>query len=367
MKIAFVYDRINKWGGAERVLLAFQKIFPHAPFYTSVYNSQTASWAKDFKVKTSFLQNIPFAQSAHEKLAVGMPIAFESFSFDEYDVVISITSEAAKGIITKPHTLHICYCLTPTRYLWSGYKEYFSNPFLKTLAEPAVLYLKTWDTIAATRPDVMVGISKEVQNRIKKYYKRESKLIYPPADSLWQIAKSKSKLNHTPLAMSNKPFFLIVSRLVSYKRIDLAIKACNQLKVPLKIIGTGSQEHYLKSIAGPTIEFLGFVSDDMLSFYYQHCSAFIFPGYEDLGLTMVEATSFGKPVVAYDKGGAKEIVFHGQTGILFSEQSIVSLVDALQRVGSMRYNTKKQKEVLSRFSFQTFKDKIEDLINTKIV
>src|SRR3990167_8750422 len=155
MKVALVYDRVNKWGGAERVLLALHKIFPDAPLYTSVYDERKAAWEKVFRVKTSFLQNFPFASENHEYYALLMPLAFESFSFDEYDLVISVTSEAAKGIITKPGTRHICYCLTPTRYLWSGYDEYFKNSFFRFISKPIILYLRLWDKKAAKRPDVI--------------------------------------------------------------------------------------------------------------------------------------------------------------------------------------------------------------------
>jgi len=181
MKVAIVYDRVNKWGGAERVLLALHEMFPKAPLYTSVYDKKNAKWANVFpKIYTSFLQHIPFAKSNHELFAVLMPLAFESFNFDKYDLVISVTSEFAKGIITKQSTLHVCYCLTPTRYLWSGYEDYFRNKIFKILTKSIIIYLKEWDKMAAKRPDVMVAISSEVRNRIKKYYNRDSEIIFPP-------------------------------------------------------------------------------------------------------------------------------------------------------------------------------------------
>ena len=366
MKVALVYDRVNKWGGGERLLLAFQKLFPQAPLYTSVYNSKNAPWAKSFDVRTSFLQNIPFTSPSHEKLPLLMPIGFESFSFDEFDVVISITSEAAKGIITKPQTLHICYCLTPTRYLWSGYDEYFRNTVFKFISRPAVSYLRTWDKIAAKRPDVMVGISREVQSRIKKYYERESEVIYPPVElgASRQALATGSKEQKKTSAYSLVPsgYFLVVSRLVPYKRIDIAIRACNELKVPLKIIGTGSQESYLRSIAGSTVEFLGHLTDESIGEYYKNCAALLFPGEEDLGLTVLEATSFGKPVVAYKKGGALETVIDGETGILFAPQTSKSLEFALERMSKIRYNTETQGKILSQFSFATFKSKFIELL-----
>lgn len=182
MRVAIVYDRVNKWGGAERVLLTLHEMFPSAPLYTSVYNPNSAAWAKVFpKIYTSFLQNFPLAKSSHELYAVLMPLAFESFDFDKYDLVVSVTSEAAKGIITKPGTKHICYMLTPTRYLWSGYEVYFKNPILKFISKPVINYLRSWDKVAASRPDEIIAISTEVQKRIKKYYNRESKIIFPPA------------------------------------------------------------------------------------------------------------------------------------------------------------------------------------------
>jgi hypothetical protein len=168
MKVALVYDRVNKWGGAERVLMALHELFPQAPLFTSVYDKKKASWASQFKVKTSYLQHIPFIRSRHELIPFLMPSAFERLDFAGYDLVISITSESAKGIITKPGTKHISYILTPTRYLWSGYEDYFKKPTFRTVAHPAVSYLRKWDKVAAMRPDEIVSISKEVQHRVKK-------------------------------------------------------------------------------------------------------------------------------------------------------------------------------------------------------
>jgi glycosyltransferase involved in cell wall biosynthesis len=336
MKVALVYDRVNKWGGAERVLLLLQELFPDAPLYTSVYHPSKASWAKSFTVKTSFLQYFPFAKSSHELYAPLMPLAFESFSFDEYDLVISVTSESAKGIMTKPHTKHICLCLTPTRYLWSGHDTYFQNSFLRFLAEPIIRYLRKWDTLAAQRPDTYIAISQEVQKRIKKYYGRESKLIYPPvtlSPKAMQIVRGLPR--SLSVARNDKDvggFFLIVSRLVSAKRIDLAIEACNKLTLPLKIIGAGSDVKRLKKRAGPTISFLGNLTDSEVVRYYKACSALIFPGIEDFGLTVLEAQLFGKPVIAYQSGGALETIIAGKTGEFFSPQTAEALINTLSQL-----------------------------------
>jgi glycosyltransferase involved in cell wall biosynthesis len=349
MKTALVYDRVNKWGGAERVLLALHKLFPDAPLYTSVYNPKNAAWANVFDIKTSFLQKFPHVVNNHELYPYLMPMAFEQFSFDQYDLVISLTSESAKGILTSPRTKHITYCLTPTRYLWSGYEEYFQNKFLKTLGKPAVNYLRKWDKVAAGRPDIFAAISKEVQDRIKKYYNREAMIVYPPV-SLIGGKEIKSK--------NDGKYFLIVSRLskfTQYKRIDVAIAACNELKLPLKIIGTGSWKKELEKMAGPTIEFLGHKSDKELAQYYANCRALIFPAVEDFGLTVVEAQGFGKPVIALRRGGALETILEGKTGLFFDEQSKQSLMTALQVFEKMKFDPKaarKQAEVFSEKKFE---------------
>jgi glycosyltransferase involved in cell wall biosynthesis len=358
MKVALIYDRVNKWGGAERVLLALHKIFPDAPLYTSVLNSEKAPWAKVFDVKTSFLQNFPKASTSHEFYAALMPMAFESFNFDDFDLVISVTSEAAKGIITKPKTLHVCYCLTPTRYLWSGYNDYFKSSLFKFISKPLVLCLRSWDKIAAQRPDEYIAISSEVKNRIKKYYGRDSEIIYPP---LMMSVNSQKDLK------TSGDYFLVVSRLTNfYKRVDIAIEACNKLKLPLKIVGEGADEEALKSMAGPTVEFLGNLTDEELASYYRNCKALIFPGLEDFGLTMVEAQGFGKPVVAFRGGGALDIVVEGVTGEFFNEQNSESLMVVLKSFDNKRYNTKSCRENSEKFSFERFEESFRKFLERKI-
>lgn len=362
MKVALVYDRVNKWGGAERVLLALHELFPDAPLYTSVYNPQKASWAKVFEknnhIHVSFLQSFTFARNAHEFFASVMPVAFESFDFSEYDVVISVTSEFAKSIITKPQTRHISIILTPTRYLWSGYDHYFHNRVLRIVSLPVVKYLRSVDKTIAHRPDELIGISKEVQNRIKKYYGRSSVLVYPPVDTASKIQLANKK-------DLDVPYFLVVSRLVSYKKIDLAIQVANKLKLSLKIIGEGRDKKRLQKMAGPTIEFLGFVSENELSQYYTNAQALIFPGEEDFGIVMVEAQMHGLPVVAYNAGGAKEIVIQGKTGELFEKQNDESLVKILKNFDKTRYNSKSSIANAQRFSKENFKKSIQTVIDKK--
>lgn len=351
MKVALVYDRVTKWGGAERVIIALRKMFPDSVLFTSVYKKDKASWAKKIPVVPSFLQKIPFASSYHEALAFLMPLAFESFTFDEFDLVISVTSEAAKGIITKPGTRHICICLTPTRYLWSGYEEYFENKLFRFISVPIVSYLRLWDRIAAFRPDKMIAISENVSARIKKYYGLASPVIYPPL----MIKNFKYK----PF---DGKYFLVVSRLVQYKRIDLAVQAANKLNLKLKIIGVGSELNRLKELAGSTIEFLGQASDDELKKQFAGCRALIFPGVEDFGLTMVEANAAGKPVIAFRSGGAKEIIIEGKTGTFFDKQTAASLAQVLKKFRLSSYNTMICKRNAKRFSFGEFSRMITDVI-----
>lgn len=345
-KVAIVYDRVNKWGGAEHVLLALHEMFPEAPLYTSVYDEKNAKWAKVFpKVATSFLQKFPFAKSNHEFLAPLMPLAFESFDFSEFDLVISVTSEAAKGIKTGPNTLHICYLLTPTRYLWSHEDQYFKGQAFKVFTKPITSYLKKWDKKASKRPDVMIAISTEVQKRIKKYYKRKSQLIFPPVN--------------VPLLHNNgtkeKKYYLIVSRLVGYKKVDLAIDVFNKLELPLIIVGTGREEKRLKSKSKKNIKFVGQVSEKELVKHYQNAKALIMPQEEDFGIVSVEAQAVGTPVIAFRKGGATDTVIDGKTGVLFNEQNVESLTRAIAKFEKIRFNHKYLVKNAQRFSKSVFK------------
>lgn len=359
MKIAIVYDRINKWGGAERVLLALHKIFPEAPIYTSVYSKEKAPWAEVFSIKSSYLQKVNFFHNNNQLIPVFMPIAFESFSFDEYDLVISVTSEAAKGIITKPGTRHICYCLTPTRYLWSGFEDYFSNRIFRFVSIPFVSYLKKWDKIASTRPDQYIAISTDVKKRIKKYYNIDSSIIYPPL----MIEKSKKK------KQLHEDYFLFVSRMsrfAYYKKTGLVIDAFNKTGYPLKIIGSGHMQEGFQKKAKNNIEFLGDLTDNQLAYYYENCKALIFPGHEDFGLVMAEAQSFGKPVIAYKSGGALDIIIDGKTGLFFEKQTSESIYNALIRFNKKRYNTADIIRNSKRFTFDKFRKSIEDEISKEL-
>lgn len=355
-KVAIVYDRVNKWGGAERVLLTLHEMFPKAYLYTSLYDYKKAPWAKAFpKVITSFLQKIPFVKGNHELIGWLMPLAFETFNFDKYDLVISVTSEAAKGIITNPKTLHVCYMLTPTRYLWSHYNLYFRNPILKFISKPVVNYLRRWDKIASSRPDEIIAISTEVQSRIKKYYKKLSHVVFPPVELLDVANVNDKDLN----IYEEKKHYLVVSRLVSYKKVDLIIKTFNKLKLPLVIIGTGSNLLKLKSIAKKNIKFVGKVSDEELVKYYKSSFALIMAQEEDFGITSIEAQSCGTPVIAYNKGGAKDTVKDGVTGVLFNKQNIASLTQAIAKCSKISFNHNYLVNNAKNFSKERFRSKLQ--------
>lgn len=345
-RIAIVYDWIDKWGGVERVLLELHKIFPEAIFYTSYFDKKKASWADDLKIKTSFLQNFPnFIKKNRILSFIFYPFAFESFNFSEYDLVISVTSSFAKSIITKPSTKHICYLLTPTRYLWSHNKDYFSNQFVSYLLSGYLDMFKNWDLTVSQRPDKIISISEAVRKRCLKYYKRNSEVIYPPFDmEYWKRIKSeitnfKSQINSKYKTLSTK-YFLVVSRLEPYKRIDLTVQSFNRLKHNLIIVGEGTDEKKLKQMAGSNITFLPKLSDVELGRLYANAQALIMPQEEDFGYVSLEAQYFGCPVIAYNKGGALETVDKNKTGIFFLDQNEQSFMRAIERFNKIKYTLK---------------------------
>lgn len=365
MRTAIVYDRVNKWGGAERVLLTLHEMFPDAPLFTAVYDSQNAGWASVFpQVIPSFLQKIPILKHKHELLGMLTPIAFENINFDSFDLVISVTSEAAKGIITKPEVKHICYCLTPTRYLWSGYKEYLNNPptvlswipFYKFWAVPILNYVRKWDKIASNRPDIFVAISSEVKQRIIKYYNRNSEIIFPPVNV--EIFSSEQK----PETKKTK-YYLFVSRLIPYKKADLVVRVFNKLNKKLIVVGTGSEENKVKKTAGKNIEFINFVTDSELAKLYKNAEALIFPAEEDFGIVMVESLASGTPVIAYKKGGSLDIVKDLKTGVFFEEQSEKSLISAVKQFEKMTFNKKDLANNARKFSKERFKKQFMEAVN----
>jgi len=360
MKIALVHDYLVQYGGAERVLECFCELFPYATIYTLVYDKDSMHGVfSDKQIKTSFLQNIPFARTSHRLFPSLMPAAIEQFDFSQYDVVLSDSSSFAKGIITGPDTLHICYMHTPMRYAWDDCQKYtqdFYFPrFVKRMVPFAMNYIRIWDKVSAERPDRLIANSRFVAKRIEKYYKRESEVIHPP------VSVENFKVDEN---VGN--YYLMVSRLIAYKRHDIAIKAFNELKLPLKIIGRGPELKRLKKIAGPTIEFLGRVDDKDLSGYYSKCKAFIFPQEEDFGIVAIEALASGRPIIAYRGGDIPEHMKEGEMGVYFESQTPEAVVDAVKRFEKLSFDTHHIRNEVLKFDKEIFKRKIQEYVEREL-
>ncbi len=341
--VAIVYDWIDSWGGVERVLLVLHKMFPEATFFTSYYNEKKASWAKDMPIKESFLKNLPEFVKKNRVLSLPIyPYAFESFDFSDFNLVISVSSSFAKGVITKPGTTHVAYMLTPPRYLWGQTHHYVNQP-VKVLTAPYINNLKKWDQIAAMRPDHLISISQTVADRCRKYYGRSSQVIYPPFDTeYWGRYKKQ-------ITMQKDTYYLIVSRLEPYKKVNVAVDAfSNMPEKNLVIIGAGSQAKSLKKKAAKNIQFISSVNDKTLASYYQNAEALIMPQEEDFGYVSLEAQFFGCPVIAYDQGGATETVADNESGIFFSEQTPKSLIEAVRKFDIITEQLKKSLVTLSQ-------------------
>jgi glycosyltransferase involved in cell wall biosynthesis len=346
-RIALVYDRVNKWGGAERVLLCLHELFPEAPLYTAVYDDKKASWARVFpEVIPSFLQKFPHAKSHHELYPWLTPMAFESFNFDDFDMVISVTSADAKGIITKPGTFHVCYCLTPTRYLWSHEGEYRRqiNSLTSFVSDPVIKYLKYWDQIAAQKPDGYIAISQTVKDRIQKYYHQDSSVVYPPVD-----------VEKFALKFDTEDYFLWVGRLVSYKRIQTLVEIFNELKLPLIIIGSGKLENWIRRYAQSNIKLLGFLEDEQLASYYSRARALLFWHEEDFGIVPVEAMASGTAVIGLNHGGVSETVVHKLTGLLVSGDSHEELKNVILNFDPKNFPKEVVQNHAQQFSKERFK------------
>ncbi len=354
MKVALVYDRVNKFGGAERFFKNILDIFPDAPIYTLVSDLKKSNWVNNHKVIPTFFNKIKYLRTRHELLAPLASLAFETHDLSAYDLVISLTSADAKSVITHPHQTHICICLTPTRYLWDEKKHYRQDIKIKVLPQFIFNYFRFVDNLFSNRPDFYIAISKEVQNRILKNYQKNSVVIYPPVDSKFFV--------RTPQKTSSRKYFLVVSRLVQYKKVDLVIKTFNRLNQKLIVVGEGHDLKKLQNIAHKNISFVGQVTDEQLKKYYQSAKAVIFPQKEDFGLVPLEAQASGTPVIAYKKGGALETIIDGQTGLFFSFQKPSSLSKALKKFSQTKFNYQNCIRNARQFSTQEFKQKLIDFI-----
>ncbi len=361
MSIVLVHDFLIRSGGAERVLSVLAHMFPDAPIFTLLYDEKKMSGQFPRKrVHCSYLQKIPhMLRKNHKYLFPLMPGAIERFDLSKFDVVISSSSAYSHGIITPTKTVHVNYCHSPMRYAWDWYHQYVKEQQVNKLAQLAIRVLmkriRLWDRIAADRADVYIANSLEVQKRIQKYYRRQARVIYPPVD-----------IERFKISNSHEDFFLIVSNLTPYKRIDLAIQLFNKIKKRLVIVGDGSDRKRLESLAQPHIDFVGFKPDEVVGEYYRNCTALIFPGEEDFGIAPVEALACGKPVLAYGKGGLTESIIPGLNGEFFYEPTIDSMEDGLARLISNQrnYSARKIRQTAEKFSAERFIHEIKDLISS---
>jgi glycosyltransferase involved in cell wall biosynthesis len=358
MKIALIHEHLAQDGGAEKVLQAFQEIYPAAPTYTLVYDRNRANVAfQGKKIFTSYLQKMPFGLRRYQWYLPWMPDAIERFDLSEYDVVLSSCSAFAKGVITLSDTKHICYCHSPTRYLWSDTHRYVDElhfpKIFKSYIRSQLPRIRIWDQLAAQRVDEFIANSAAVQRRIMKYYRRPSTVIYPPVEiGRFQVADQIGN------------YYLIGGRLVAYKRFDVAIRAFNQLGLPLKVYGSGPEEKNLRKIAKPNIQFLGRVSDEERADLYSHAKAFINPQEEDFGITVIEAMASGRPVIAFAKGGAVETVIDGRTGVFFHDQNWAALADTVLRFKIDSVNPVEIAHHAATYNVERFKDQISAYVNS---
>ncbi len=359
MKVALIHDHLIQNGGAERVLSALQSMWPDAPTYTLAYDK--THMAPEFghrDIRTSFLERLPGGYKRLRWYLPFMPTATESYDLSRYDVIISSSSAFAKGVITSPSSVHICYCHTPTRYLWEDTLSYVGELrapwFAKRLLPFFLTWLRMWDRLAADRVDHFVANSETVARRITKYYRRTSTVITPPVD-----------VDRFEISHSEKRYYLVGGRIVDYKRFDIVVEAFTKLGIPLKIFGSGPAEKALRHVAGSNIEFLGRVSDDERAHLFANAVAFIHPHEEDFGITAIESMAAGRPVIALRKGGATETVIDGVTGVFFDEQSWEELADTVLHFDEKQFDPEKIRThalqystALFRSSMRTFVEKV---------
>jgi glycosyltransferase involved in cell wall biosynthesis len=366
LKVALLFYWFVSHGGGEQVMESLAEMFPQADLFCLVADPATMTpRLRALRLTTSFLQKIPGALRWYRHFLPLQPFALEQLDLSGYDLVISLESGPAKGVLTHADTCHICYCLSPMRYLWDLYPAYRRSlgPLVRTVFSLTSHYLRIWDLASASRVDYFGAISQTVASRVRKHYRRDAPVIYPPV-----------KVANGYLDDKTDDYYLVVGRLVEYKRVDLAIEACNQLNRRLRIIGKGDQYESLRKLAGPTVEFLGHADDRTVQENYARCRALLFPAEEDFGIVPVEAQSFGRPVIAYGRGGALETVIgystedeagpETSTGIFFTEQTPESLADAIVRFESLeaKFSPEFIRSSVRRFDVPRFKAEMYEFI-----
>lgn len=371
MKIAIIHEYLERWGGAEQVLKALLEIFPEADVYTLTYKKEKIkNFIKLENVKASVLNRLPeFIKKRKRYLAALIPSVVENINFRDYDLVISSSSAFAKGIVARPKTLHICYCHSPMRFAWDWHLEYKKEQrkgFFTNLAIGLIgNYLRLWDYSSAQRVDYFIANSQNVAERIKKYYRRESKVIYPPVDIDAEIKNPSGDKPKESVKSLPKNYFLIISQLSPYKKIDLAVETFNKLELPLVLAGEGKDFKRLKKIARSNVKFLGFVSEEEKWQLLSGCEALIFSGEEDFGIAMAEAGAAGKPVLAFRRGGALEIIKEGETGEFFDNHSAEILAEGVKRIRENlnKYDPEKIRQAARKFSKERFKKEFKEHID----
>lgn len=359
MKIALVHDYLVQHGGAERVLECFCELFPQAPIYTLIYdkNAMGKTFA-DRTIHTSSLQKIPFARTRHRIFPLLMPAAIEEFDFSQFDIVLSDSSSFAKGIITRPETLHVSYVHTPMRYAWDDCQKYTSDFGFPKIVEKIVPFMmngiRVWDCVSSDRVDQYIANSQFVARRIKKYYNKDAIVINPPVNTTNFFVSDKQP---------EKEYYLMVGRLIAYKRHDIAIDAFNKLGFSLKIIGRGPELQGLKKRAKSNIEFLERVDDHELAQYYAQAKAFIFPQEEDFGIVAIEAMAAGRPIIAYRGGDIVEHMIEGKTGIFFDTQTADALVTVVKNFDDHIFDASFIREQSLRFDREHFQRTMKNYID----
>ncbi|PIT86430.1 MAG: glycosyltransferase family 4 protein [Candidatus Magasanikbacteria bacterium CG10_big_fil_rev_8_21_14_0_10_43_6] len=355
MKMALVHDYLSQDGGAEKVLQAFHEIWPEAPIFVLFHDKKKISGFTDADIRESFLAKLPFGKAKYQWYISLMPLATERHNLHEFDVVLSSTSAFAKGVLTRPDTLHISYCHTPTRYLWTDTHEYIAdlkyNRLIKLILPRLIHRLRIWDHMSVDRVDFFIANSNTVQKRIQKYYRRESDIIFPPSD-VDQFSVGESVDN----------YFISGGRMVSYKRFDLLVHTFNRLGWPLLLFGSGPEEFRLKKIAKDNIRFLGRISDTEKATLLSQARAFIHPQVEDFGITPIESMASGTPVIAYGVGGATETVVPGKTGVFFYEQTWEALLDTLLQFDTYTWNREEIFAHAQKYSRVLFQQRIKQYI-----
>jgi glycosyltransferase involved in cell wall biosynthesis len=351
MRVALVHEFLNQRGGAERCLEIFHELFPTAPVYTFIHDESKVPFTRGWDVRPSIVDKLPLAKRNHYYYLWLYPALAGRFDLDEYDLVFSNSHAFGKSVRTKG--IHICYCHTPMRFAHVMPDEYVGDfsPVKRWVVRNILERIKAWDIATADRVNHFIANSTEVQRRIANLYRRDSTLIHPPVDGNYYVPGA-----------STDGYYLIVTRLVAFKRVDIAVRAFNEMRKPLTIVGTGRELERLQRLAGPTIEFAGAVSDERLRLYYQNCKALVFPQNEDFGIVSLEAQACGKPVIAFRRGGALDTVIDGQTGVFFDEQTPKALSDAVRMFETIQFDPGRCRTNALRFDRAIFKESINKFI-----